>query len=61
MVKGHILGASGFKIGSLSVRYLGVPLITTKLRSVDCQPLVDRIGELNVGQIELLVMLGEPN
>ena len=34
---------SGFKLGSLPVKYLGVPLITTKLKALDCQPLVEKI------------------
>ncbi|CAN1192276.1 LINE-1 retrotransposable element ORF2 protein [Linum perenne] len=32
-----------FPIGSLPVRYLGVPLITGKLSSADCRSLVDKI------------------
>ncbi|XP_028070654.1 uncharacterized protein LOC114273089 [Camellia sinensis] len=38
-----ILGIAKFKEGILSVKYLGVPLITTKLRATDCAPLIDRI------------------
>lgn len=33
----------GVKIGFLSVRYLGVPLISGKLRAQDCAPLVEKI------------------
>lgn len=32
-----------FKEGNLPVRYLGVPLISTKLRKIDCDQLVARI------------------
>ena len=32
-----------FQVGELPVRYLGVPLISTKLTDVHCKPLVDRI------------------
>jgi hypothetical protein len=39
----HFLYALGCREGKLSVRYLGVPLITTKLCSHDCLILVDRI------------------
>ncbi|CAL1376155.1 unnamed protein product [Linum trigynum] len=34
---------TGFPLGSLPVRYLGVPLISGKLTSADCSVLVDRI------------------
>lgn len=33
----------GFKLGFLHVRYLGVPLIATRLNHSDCMPLVDWI------------------
>lgn len=33
----------GFPPGQLPVRYLGVPLISTKLRGADCRSLVDRM------------------
>ena len=33
----------GFQSGVLPIRYLGVPLITTRLRHSDCTPLIDRI------------------
>ncbi|KAH7846413.1 hypothetical protein Vadar_013777 [Vaccinium darrowii] len=39
----NILQLLGFKEGSLPVRYLGVPLLTTKLKHVDCKNLIDRI------------------
>ena len=32
-----------FQVGELSIRYLGVPLISTKLNTSHCKPLVDRI------------------
>lgn len=32
-----------FPIGSLPVKYLGLPLITTRLRYVDCLPLINRV------------------
>ncbi|XP_039009969.1 uncharacterized protein LOC120138595 [Hibiscus syriacus] len=35
--------STGFKLGSLSVRYLGVPLVTKKLAVKDCQGLIDKI------------------
>ena len=34
---------TGFKLGTLPVRYLGVPLITRRLSEKDCIPLVERI------------------
>ncbi|XP_031248848.1 uncharacterized protein LOC116106632 [Pistacia vera] len=33
----------GFQLGQLPVRYLGVPLICTRLRHSDCRPLLERI------------------
>ncbi|XP_031255913.1 uncharacterized protein LOC116113894 [Pistacia vera] len=33
----------GFQLGQLPVRYLGVPLISTRLRHSDCRPLLERI------------------
>lgn len=38
-----ILEKLGFKEGSLPVRYLGVPLISTKLKYADCKVLIDKI------------------
>lgn len=38
-----ILNNSGFSWGELPVKYLGLPLITTKLSLSDCQPLIARI------------------
>lgn len=42
-VKSDILHTLGFKEGSLPVRYLGVPLLSTKLKYCDCKPMIDRI------------------
>ncbi|XP_028105446.1 uncharacterized protein LOC114304489 [Camellia sinensis] len=38
-----ILKIANFNEGTLPVKYLGVPLITTKLRTIDCQQLIDKI------------------
>lgn len=38
-----IYNASGFWRGTLPVRYLGVPLLFTKLSYRDCQPIIDRV------------------
>lgn len=38
-----ILDILGFKEGSLPVRYVGVPLLSTKLKHSDCKTMVDRI------------------
>ncbi|GJV89008.1 RNA-directed DNA polymerase, eukaryota, reverse transcriptase zinc-binding domain protein [Tanacetum coccineum] len=38
-----ILGIIPFAIGKLPVRYLGVPLITKKISSTDCKPLIDKV------------------
>ncbi|XP_028097019.1 uncharacterized protein LOC114296888 [Camellia sinensis] len=42
-LRASILDVTKFKEGTLPVKYLGVPLITTKLRATDCAPLIDRI------------------
>ncbi|KAJ0871216.1 putative RNA-directed DNA polymerase [Helianthus annuus] len=42
-VKQEILQVMPFNQGTLPVRYLGVPLISTKLMYKDCKPLVDRV------------------
>ncbi|XP_039026534.1 uncharacterized protein LOC120160184 [Hibiscus syriacus] len=36
---------TGFKIGSLPVRYLGIPLVTRKLTAKDCEPLLGFSGK----------------
>lgn len=38
-----ILSVLGFIEGFLPVKYLGVPLLSTKLTQLDCKPMVDRI------------------
>lgn len=38
-----LAGELGMKLGTLPVRYLGVPLISGKLRLQGCQPLIDKI------------------
>ncbi|CAN1148886.1 LINE-1 retrotransposable element ORF2 protein [Linum perenne] len=42
-MRGDMRTLTGFKIGSLPVKYLGVPLISGKLKSEDCNNLVDKI------------------
>ena len=39
----EILLMLGFKEGFLPVRYLGVPLLSTKLKHIDCKTMIDRI------------------
>ena len=39
----HILSTLNFVKGQLPIRYLGVPLITTKLKKQDCDVLVNKI------------------
>lgn len=38
----RILQLTGFQLGHLPIKYLGLPLITSKLTATDCQPLLDR-------------------
>ena len=42
-VKNDILNTTGFAMGRLPLKYLGVPLISTRLTHSDCQPLIDKI------------------
>ena len=42
-VKATILNMTGFSMGSLPVKYLGVPLISTKLSHSDCIPLMNKM------------------
>ena len=35
---------TGFKIGSLPIRYLGVSLVTRRLIAQDCAPLVEKVN-----------------
>ncbi|XP_016902060.1 uncharacterized protein LOC103496880 [Cucumis melo] len=39
----HLAASMGFGLGNLPVRYLGLPLLTGRLRSNDCAPLIQRI------------------
>ena len=42
-VKNDLLIATGFSLGRFPMRYLGVPLISTRLTHSDCLPLIQRI------------------
>ena len=42
-VKATILSLMRFSMGSLPVKYLGVPLISSRLSHSNCQPLLDKI------------------
>ncbi|PKI63786.1 hypothetical protein CRG98_015770 [Punica granatum] len=42
-VRQEIFHISGFKVGSLPVRYLGVPLVSGRLTDRECRPLIERI------------------
>ena len=42
-VKNDLLNITGFSLGSFPMKYLGVPLISTRLSHRDCQPLLDKI------------------
>ena len=42
-VKYDLLNATGFSLGSFPLKYLGVPLISTRLSHSDYQPLLDKI------------------
>ncbi|KAL0295157.1 UNVERIFIED_CONTAM: hypothetical protein Sradi_6849400 [Sesamum radiatum] len=42
-VRYEIVNIMGFQEGSLPIRYLGVPLVSTKLSIADCRPLLQKI------------------
>lgn len=49
----------GFEVGCLSFRYLGVPLITTKLKKLDCSLLIKKIlGWISSWRCKLLSYVG---
>ena len=55
----EIQHVTGFKTGSLPVRYLGVPLVTRRLTDKDCRPLVERItSRINHWSAKLLSFAG---
>lgn len=41
--KHNVENLFGFKEGTLPIKYLGVPLISTRLTTGDCRPLIDKI------------------
>lgn len=41
-----IVAGSGFQLGRLPIIYLGVPLISTKLKVDDCKMLVEKMTKL---------------
>ncbi|CAN1346318.1 hypothetical protein LINPERPRIM_LOCUS40729 [Linum perenne] len=42
-VKMEMKDLTGYTLGALPVTYLGIPLITRKLKAIDCNKLVNRI------------------
>ena len=58
-VKNNILSTSGFSMGRFPMRYLGVPLISTRLTHGDCMPLIKELQpEFSLGQANLFLMQG---
>ncbi|KAJ6904458.1 hypothetical protein NC652_022464 [Populus alba x Populus x berolinensis] len=56
-LKGAIRDQVGFQQSALPVRYLGIPLISTRLTHADCLPLVERIiTRINSGHLSPLHM-----
>ena len=41
--KHNVENLFGFKEGTLPIKFLGVPLISTRLTARDCRPLIDKI------------------
>ena len=48
----------GFKLGTLFIRYLGVPLVSRRLTEKDCSPLVDKITRINHCAFKFLSCVG---
>ena len=42
--KSAIQSTFGYQLGDLPVKYLGLPLITSRLSAADCKPLIDSIN-----------------
>ena len=42
-IRNEMLNITGFSLGRLPMKYLGVPLLSTRLSHSDCQPLIDKI------------------
>ena len=42
-IKTDLLNTTGFGLGTFPMKYLGVPLISTRLSQSDCQPLLEKI------------------
>ncbi|KAL0409483.1 UNVERIFIED_CONTAM: hypothetical protein Sradi_1882700 [Sesamum radiatum] len=45
----RILDIIGFQEGSLPIKYLGLPLTSSRLKVADCQPLIDRLSSRLAG------------
>ncbi|KAL0286791.1 UNVERIFIED_CONTAM: hypothetical protein Sradi_7139300 [Sesamum radiatum] len=45
----HILDIMGFQEGSLPIKYLGVPLVSSRLTNSDCQPLIQKLDSRLAG------------
>lgn len=46
-VQSQILSLNGFVAGNLPIIYLGLPLVSGKLKQRDCQPLINKLCEKN--------------
>ncbi|KAK3184846.1 hypothetical protein Dsin_032132 [Dipteronia sinensis] len=40
----QLINLFGYTVGSLPIRYLGIPIISSRLRLRDCSPLMDRVA-----------------
>ena len=56
----QIQAVTGLKSGTLSVRYLGVPLVTRRLSHKDYSPMIDKIAaRINCWSAKLLSYVGK--
>ncbi|KAL0292805.1 UNVERIFIED_CONTAM: hypothetical protein Sradi_6971200 [Sesamum radiatum] len=55
-----ILDLMGFPEAVLPIKYLGVPLIASRLTVADCQPLIDRFNNRLAGWGHLLLSFADP-
>lgn len=58
-LKAYLLSQLGFSEGQLPIKYLGLPLIATKLSVADCSPIITRIhNRINSWSAKLLSYAG---
>lgn len=58
-VKEQLIAQLGFTVGMLPIKYLGLPLISTKLSVADCSPIIEKIkSRVNAWSAKMLTYAG---